>query len=98
MAKCCWTKTLARAALLIAVANTVVLAQSSSGSLAGKLTDLYSKPIEGASLTLRNQATGAELRATTAKGGVYRFQGIEPGDYTLEALSPRLGRGSVSGI
>jgi hypothetical protein len=98
MEKCCWTKTLARAALLIAVANTVVLAQSSSGSLAGKLTDLYSKPVEGASLTLRNQATGAELRTTTTKGGVYRFEGIEPGDYTLDALSPRLGHGSVSGI
>ena len=29
---------------------------------------------------------------------MYRFKGIEPGDYTLVALSPRLGHGFVSGI
>jgi hypothetical protein len=84
MAECSWTKPLARAALLIAWialgVSTAVLPQSSSSSLTGKLTDLYSKPLEGASLTLRNQATGAESSTTTAKGGVYRFTGIEPGD------------------
>jgi len=102
MAECSWTKPLARAALLIAWiawgVSTDVLPQSSSSSLTGKLTDLYSKPLEGASLTLRNQVTGAESSATTTKGGVYRFKGIEPGDYTLEAQSPRLGHGSVGGI
>jgi hypothetical protein len=102
MAECSWTKPLARAALLIAWialgVSTAVFPQSSSSSLTGKLTDLYSKPLEGASLTLRNQATGVESSTTTTKGGVYRFKGIEPGDYTLEALSPRLGHGSVSGI
>jgi len=102
MAECSWTKPLARAALQIAWiawgVSTAVLPQSSSRSLTGKLTDLYSKPLEGASLTLRNQVTGAESSTTTTKGGVYRFKGIEPGDYTLVALSPRLGHGSVSGI
>jgi hypothetical protein len=102
MAECSWTKPLARAALLIALiasdASRSGFAQSPTGSLTGKLTDLYSKPLEDASLTLRNQATGAELRTTTTKGGNYSFKEIEPGDYSLEALSPRLGRGSVNGI
>ena len=89
MADCSWTKPLARAALLIAWmalgVSTAVFPQSSSSSnsLSGKLTDLYSKPLEDASLTLRNDATGAESSTTTTKGGVYRFKGIEPGDYTL---------------
>jgi hypothetical protein len=69
-----------------------------AGSLSGKVTDLYSKPLEGVAVVLRNQATGAEARTTTTKNGAYRFSGLEPGEYTLEAESPQLGRGQVGGI
>ena len=102
-----WTKTLAVAVLLMG-AVTAGLAQSSqtlpaedtrqSGSLSGKVTDLYSKPLEGVVVVLRNQATGAEARTTTTKNGTYRFSGLEPGEYALEAESPQLGRGQVGGI
>jgi len=77
-----WTKAMAVAVLLTG-AGPVSLAQSprtrvidngaeqgqSTGSLVGKLTDLNSNPLEGVLLTLRNQATGAEARATTTKNG-----------------------------
>ncbi|MGB9409220.1 MAG: carboxypeptidase regulatory-like domain-containing protein [Terracidiphilus sp.] len=106
-----WTKTLAVAVLLIG-AGAAGLAQSAqtqsteggaeqdilAGSLSGKVTDLYSKPLEGVAVVLRNQATGAEARTTTTKNGAYRFSGLEPGEYTLEAESPQLGRGQVGGI
>jgi hypothetical protein len=105
---CDWTKTLAVAVLLIGMgrlgfAQLDQEAQSSqsasSGSLAGKLTDLHSKPLGGVTVVLRNQATGAEAaRATTTKNGAYRFSGLAPGEYTLEAESPLLGRGQVEGI
>ena len=50
------------------------------GSLTGKLTDLYSKPLEGVTVILRSQATGAEAaRAVTAKSGGYRFSDLEAG-------------------
>jgi hypothetical protein len=72
---------------------------ASSGSLAGKLTDLHSKPLGGVTVLLRNQATGAEAaRTTTTKSGAYRFSGLAPGEYTLEAESAHLGRGQVDGI
>ena len=71
---------------------------ASTGSLSGKLTDLHSKPLEGVTVVLRNQATGAEARTTTAKNGAYRFSGLEPGEYTLKAESPELGRGQVEEI
>ena len=105
-----WTKTLAVAALLLG-AGRVGFAQSApvalvqnasdgaqSGSLAGKLTDLYSKPLEGIALVARNQATGAEARTVTAKNGAYRFSSLAPGEYALEAESPQLGRGRVESI
>ncbi|MGA3372827.1 MAG: carboxypeptidase-like regulatory domain-containing protein [Terracidiphilus sp.] len=99
-------------AVLLTGAGPVSLAQSprtrvidngaeqgqSTGSLVGKLTDLNSNPLEGVLLTLRNQATGAEARATTTKNGAYRFSGLEPGEYTLQAESPELGRGQVEDI
>jgi hypothetical protein len=69
-----------------------------SGSLAGKLTDLHSNPLAGVTVILRNQATGAEARTTTIKNGAYRFSGLEPGEYAVEAESPDLGRGQVEEI
>jgi hypothetical protein len=101
-----WTKTLAVAVLLIG-AGTVCFAQSArtrsvedgpTGSLSGKLTDLRSKPLAGISVVVRNQATGVEARTITTKSGVYRFTGLAPGEYSVTAESPQLGRGQVQDI
>jgi hypothetical protein len=69
-----------------------------NGSLTGKLTDLNSAPLSGATVILHNQATGAEARNTTGRDGTYRFTALEAGEYVLEADSPRLGHGYLSGI
>ncbi len=95
------------AAVLLLSTRTLIPAQSAtpsdsdapSGSLTGKLTDLYSKPLEGVIVTLRAQATGAEVACTvTGKGGAYHFSDLDPGEYTLEAASQQLGRGRVEDI
>src|SRR5438552_13316628 len=87
------------ALLLMAGAGALCLAQASStGSLTGRLTDTHSIPLGGATVTLRNNATGVEAHATTTKSGMYRFGGLGPGEYTLVAESQRLGRGKVDGI
>jgi hypothetical protein len=100
MAERKWTKPLAVVALLMfAGAGTVGFAQSAaSGTIVGRLTDLYSKPLGAATVIVRNEATGSEARTTTTKNGAYRFGGLGPGKYTLEAESPLLGRGHVDGI
>jgi hypothetical protein len=93
-----WSWTLVLAALLVG-AGTVAVAQSAeSGSLSGSLTDLHSSPLGGVELIVRNQATGAEMRATTAKNGSYRFNGLDAGEYTLQAVSPELGQGRLEAI
>ena len=68
------------------------------GSMAGKLTDLYSAPLPGATVVVRNQATGVEARGMTQKNGSFRFSGLQPGEYTVEASSDRLGRGRLEGV
>ena len=69
-----------------------------SGSLAGRLTDLRSSPLAGVSILLRNQSTGAEVRATTARNGAFRFASLVAGEYTLDADATRLGHGRLEGI
>jgi hypothetical protein len=95
-----WTKALAVAVLLLGAGRVGYpqSGQSASGSLAGRLTDLYSRPLEGVALVAHNQTTGAEAHTITTKNGAYRFSGLEPGEYTLKAESPHLGRGQVEGI
>ena len=73
-------------------------AQPGTGTLNGKLTDVHSAPLGGVEVVVRNQATGAEMRTTTARNGGYRFTGLAAGIYTLTAESSRLGRGQVGGI
>ncbi|MGC9159575.1 MAG: carboxypeptidase-like regulatory domain-containing protein, partial [Terracidiphilus sp.] len=68
------------------------------GTLIGKLTDLYSKPLGGVTVIARNQGTGFEARSTTRRNGAYRFEKLPPGEYTVEAESPQLGRGQVEDI
>jgi len=68
-----------------------------TGALAGRLTDVHSEPLDGATVVLRNEATGAEARTITGKNGSYRFVGLRAGAYMLEAESA-LGRGRLEGI
>ncbi|HEV2133861.1 MAG TPA: carboxypeptidase-like regulatory domain-containing protein [Terracidiphilus sp.] len=94
------------AAVLLACAASPLFAQSrvrvirpeGLGSLSGKLADLHAVPLAGATVILRNQATGTEVRATTGRNGAYRFTGLAPGEYTVVAESAKLGRGSLGGI
>jgi len=69
-----------------------------SGTLSGKLTDLHSTPLNGAAVVVRNEQTGAEAHGVTAKNGSFRFAGLGPGMYTVEAETARLGRGRLEGV
>ncbi len=70
----------------------------STGVLAGRLTDWHSVPLEQAVVVVRNLSTGAVMRGITGKNGSYRFTGLGPGEYRLEADVPQLGKGAVEGI
>jgi hypothetical protein len=95
-----WIPWLVAAAL--AMGGGVVYAQqagdAATGALSGKLTDVHSAPQGGVIVILRNHATGAETRTTTARNGAYRFTGLRAGGYTLEARSPNRGWGELDGI
>jgi len=73
-------------------------ASIATGTLAGRLTDWHSIPLEQAVVVVRNLTTGAAVRGVTGKNGSYRFIGLNPGEYRLEADLPQLGKGAVEGI
>jgi hypothetical protein len=69
-----------------------------TGALEGKLTDTHSIPLGQAVVMVKNLTTGATARVITGKNGSYRFSGLGPGEYSLEADAPELGKGAVDGI
>ena len=71
---------------------------SDTGILDGKLTDTHSVPLVQAVVVVRNLVTGATAHSITGKNGSYRFTGLGPGEYRLEAEIPELGKGEVDGI
>lgn len=92
-------RSLALLLALSALAVSSLFAQPApTGSIEGKLTDLYSNPLEGAQVVLRNLRTGTEFATVTGRNGVYRIAGLAPGDYALEARSRTRGSGAASGI
>ena len=93
-----WVKPLAVAVLLFSAGMPARAQSSPRGSLTGRLTDLHSAPAPGATVVLRNHATGAEAHTITASDGVYRFSALEAGEYIIEADSTQLGHGRLNGI
>ncbi len=89
-------------AVLLMGASAATGAQTAAsrayGTLTGKLTDLHSAPLDGATVVVRNEGTGAQAKAKTQKNGSFRLSGLEPGAYTVEAESERLGRGRLGGV
>ena len=85
-------------ALAISAAAGIAAGAQAPGSLTGKVTDWYALPLDGATVIVRNESTGAESRVTSTKEGRYRFAKLGPGEYTLEVVSSQLGRAHVDGI
>jgi hypothetical protein len=60
-------------------------AQSFNGSVSGTVADSSGGPVAGASLVLKNNGTGLELRRTSEPNGAYAFRNLVPGYYQLSA-------------
>ena len=58
-------------------------AQSVHGSIAGVVTDSTGALVPGAKVSLLNNATGAAYSGTTTSVGVYRFEDVALGEYTV---------------
>ncbi|MGH9455464.1 MAG: carboxypeptidase regulatory-like domain-containing protein, partial [Terriglobia bacterium] len=59
-----------------------------TGTLTGVVSDPSGAVVPGAKVTATNQATGVALTQATTSAGVYNFQALIPGSYTLKVVAP----------
>jgi len=79
--------------LFVAVAGLLFLlltagpsnAQVDAGSISGIVSDTSGASVNGVSVTLTNEGTGAELTTTTTSDGVYKFSPVRIGNYHVTA-------------
>jgi hypothetical protein len=73
------------ALLALLVATTPLLAQTTTGSLQGTVTDSSGAVLPGATVELSSQAQiGGVQTATADRNGQYRFQNLSPGTYAMK--------------
>ncbi|HET8965239.1 MAG TPA: TonB-dependent receptor [Candidatus Acidoferrum sp.] len=69
--------------LVLFVSAAPSLAQVDTGSISGVVSDASGGAISGASVTMTNEGTGAELTTTTGAEGGYKFTPVRIGAYKI---------------
>ena len=87
----------------IAVAALMMLlpavwAQSTKGSIVGRVTDSSGAVVLDAAVELKNEGTGAIATAKTDKGGEFTFSAVDPGTYSVAVTSKGFEQSIASGI
>src|SRR2546426_2486246 len=94
-------KTLIRAGffygLLVAGVSPLALAQSTA-RVSGLVHDQTGAVVPGATVVLRDEASGTELRAVTEESGFYRFDPVPPKTYSLTVAKDGFKTFSKTGI
>jgi hypothetical protein len=73
--------------VVTAIFPVFLLAQADRGGITGRITDNTGAVVPETTVTLRNEDTGVIENAVTNSAGVYTFQNLNPGSYTLTVKS-----------
>ncbi|HEY2014262.1 MAG TPA: carboxypeptidase regulatory-like domain-containing protein [Bryobacteraceae bacterium] len=73
-------------------------AQTSQGTITGKVSDPKGAVLPGAAVRVTNKATQLTLDAVTNREGIYIVQSLNPGEYTLEVASPGFEKARVDTV
>ena len=76
------------AALFIGLLSFPALAQNFRGQVRGVVQDKSGSVLQGAKVTLLNVSTGVMAMKPTDSAGIYVFDFVEPGTYTVTVESP----------
>src|SRR5450755_1274099 len=76
-----------RITLLLALAASILLAQSDLGTISGFIKDPTGATIPNVTVTVRN-GSGLDRQVTTNESGFYTVTNIPPGLYSLSVAAP----------
>lgn len=74
------------------LSSTLAWSQEYRGRVQGTVTDPSQAPVAGAQVTLRNEGTGVEETRQTDTTGLYRFDFVLPGTYSVSVSAPGFNR------
>src|SRR5579871_635439 len=77
--------------LLVVFGTATALAQIDTGTITGVIRDAQGAVVQGATVTIRNVATGVVTTTKTNNDGNYEALGLIPGNYSVEATSTGFG-------
>ena len=74
--------------VVVALFAVSAAAQTSTSRITGRVLDAKQASIPGASVTITNEATKVSQTQTTTEAGVYEFEALPVGDYTVTVEQP----------
>src|SRR2546427_6098933 len=81
--------------LLSAIA---AMAQATTGNLKGVVTDTAGAVVAGASVSVKNEATGTATQTTTTSEGTYEVPNLQPGTYAVTVEASNFKRSVSNGV
>lgn len=78
--------------------NSLVNAQTSRGTISGTVTDQNGAVIPGATVTITNSSTKVTRTTTANNEGIYRFEAVDSGTYSVKFSAPSFGDTEKSGV
>ncbi|HEX8160794.1 MAG TPA: carboxypeptidase regulatory-like domain-containing protein [Pyrinomonadaceae bacterium] len=85
-------------AAVIALGAMAAPAQTSRGTISGKVADSNGAAIVGASVTLTSKQTNVQRTTTSNDEGLYRFDAVDLGTYSLSFTATGFGNLDVSSV
>ncbi|HLM59890.1 MAG TPA: carboxypeptidase regulatory-like domain-containing protein, partial [Pyrinomonadaceae bacterium] len=92
-----WTHLIAVGSFVL-LCSMMTLAQTSRGSISGVVKDPNGAVVPSASVTIVNEATSVERTTTTNDEGLYRFEALDLGTYTVRISAPNFSTASRTGV
>src|SRR5256714_15367320 len=84
---------------MLPLTATPALAQATTGTLRGTVTDAQGGVIAGATVTVKNEATGTSSPPIKTTGeGVFEAAALQPGTYTVTVEAPNFKRAVTTGV
>jgi hypothetical protein len=81
--------------LVLFLSGTAAVAQTVTGSVRGTVSDPTGAAVPGARVTITNTSTNVMGQTVTDKSGLYDFEFLVLGDYTVSATAPSFDTGMV---